>query len=370
MSMQATSPLRVAVIGAGYFSQFHMMGWVREPRAQVVAVCDSRPDKAGQLAADFGVARSYSGVTHMLQAEQIDLLDIVTPSASHAAIVQAALALRIPVICQKPFGENYTQALALSVAAEQAGVPLVVHENFRFMPWYREMHRLIAGGLLGTLHNITFRLRPGDGQGAQAYLSRQPYFQTMPRLLVQETGVHFVDVFRYLVGEVTAVSARLRKLNPVIAGEDAALVMFEFDNASAGVLDANRLNDHAADNLRRTMGEMWIEGELGVLQLDGSGTISFRPHLGTQTTLAYAMGQDTSFGNGACGYLQSHVVAHLLDGTPLENSARSYLRNLHIQEAIYASHVSGQRIEIDAFTPPSLPQFPFALTPTSIKETV
>ena len=45
-------------------------------------------------------------------------------------------------------------------------VPLVIHENFRWMPWYREAARMIAAGLLGTLHAIAFRLRPGDGYAA------------------------------------------------------------------------------------------------------------------------------------------------------------------------------------------------------------
>ena len=49
---------------------------------------------------------------------------------------------------------------------------------------------------------VAFRLRPGDGQGPRAYLDRQPYFQTMPRLLVVETAIHWIDTFRFLMGEV------------------------------------------------------------------------------------------------------------------------------------------------------------------------
>ena len=98
---------------------------------------------------------------------------------------------------------------------------MIVHENFRFSPWYREAKRLLDSGSLGTPHAISFRLRPGDGQGVDAYLSRQPYFQKMPRFLVFETAIHFIDTFRYLMGEVEAITARLRRINPVILGEDA-----------------------------------------------------------------------------------------------------------------------------------------------------
>ena len=67
-------------------------------------------------------------------------------------------------------------------------------------------------------------MRPGDGQCPRAYLDRQPYFQEMPRFFVFETGVHMIDVFRFLLGEVTGVFARLRRLNPAIRGEDAGLI--------------------------------------------------------------------------------------------------------------------------------------------------
>lgn len=90
-------------------------------------------------------------------------------------------------------------------ASTQSRTPLVVHENFRFTPWFRECRRLVDAGHFGRLHGISFRLRPGDGQGPHAYLDRQPYFQTMPQLLVRETAVHFIDSFRYLMGDVIAV---------------------------------------------------------------------------------------------------------------------------------------------------------------------
>ena len=67
----------------------------------------------------------------------------------------------------------------------------------------------------------------GDGWGDNAYLDRQPYFQTMPRLLVVETAIHWIDTFRFLFGEVDAVYARLRRINPAIAGEDAGLICFD-----------------------------------------------------------------------------------------------------------------------------------------------
>jgi predicted dehydrogenase len=219
------------------------------------------------------------------------------------------------------------------------------------MPWYREARRLIDAGRLGTLHAVAFRLRPGDGQGSRAYLDRQPYFQQMPRLLVFETAIHWIDTFRYLIGEVNSVYAQLRRINPVIAGEDAGYIVFEFDGGATGLFDGNRLNDHVATNPRRTMGEMWLEGEAGVLRLDGEARLWWKPHQRDESEHLYDRGPDDTFGGGACEALQRHVVDFLRDGTPVENAARDYLANLRVQEAVYRSAAGQRRIALATFDP-------------------
>jgi D-apiose dehydrogenase len=340
---------RIVMVGAGYFAQFQLEGW-RDAGAPVAALCDLDGVRANTLARRFGNPRCYTQAADMFDAVQPTLVDVVLPPQAQAPVVRAALERRIPTICQKPFGVDLAEAEALTAFAEAHGTALVVHENFRFTPWFRECRRLIDVGHFGRLHGITFRLRPGDGQGASAYLDRQPYFQTMQQLLVRETAVHFIDTFRFLMGEVLAVTARLRRLNPVIAGEDAGLVIFEFANEATGLFDGNRLNDHAAEDPRRTMGEMWLEGERGVLRLDGDARLWWKPHLGAEIEHGYERGVAGAFG-GACTALQAHVLAHLRSGAALHNSARAYLSNLHVQAAVYHSHATGQRVVMAQFDP-------------------
>lgn len=345
----SSAPRRIAVVGAGYFCQFHLDGWAGIPGVEVVALCDLDLRKAGVLARRFGVPRVYDNVAAMLDDASAELVDIVTPPVNHAAVLDTLYTRGLPVICQKPFGTSYAQAQTFAIAAKECGIELIVHENFRFMPWYRELRRLIDEGFFGQMYGVTFRLRPGDGQGLGAYLDRQPYFQTMPRLLVAETAIHFIDTFRYLMGEVIAVYARLRRLNPVIQGEDAALITFEFNGGAVGLFDGNRLNDHQAVNARRTMGEMWIEGSLGVMRLDGDGKLWWKPHHQDEREHFYERGPDGGFGGGACAALQKHVLSALAGQGQLENTAHDYLRNLLIQEAVYASHATGRRIVISDF---------------------
>lgn len=311
-----------------------------------VGLCESDADKARAMAARFGVRDVFTDVAMMLDRVRPDLFDIVTPPETHAALVQLACDRGIATICQKALAPGYETAVEIVENAEHAGIRFAVHENFRWQPWFREAKRLLDAGRLGTPHSIAFRLRPGDGQGAEAYLDRQPYFQRMERFLVYETAIHFIDTFRYLLGEVSAVIARLRRLNPVIAGEDAGYIIFEFAGGAGGLFDGNRLNDHVSDNPRRTMGEMWLEGSTGVLRLDGAARLWWKPHQGEESEHLYDRGSET-FGGGCVGALQAHVVRHLTENTPLENSGRDYLANLRVQEAIYLSNAQGRRIELE-----------------------
>lgn len=337
--------IRVAMVGAGFFARFQLDAWQRLPNAHLVAVCDREPATHASVKSVDADIQVYEDMETMLDAVQAHLVDIATPPETHAPLVAIAAARGLDIICQKPLAPTREEALALVEGCERAGITLAVHENIRWAPWHREIARLIGAGQLGALHRISMRLRPGDGQGDDAYLARQPYFQNMPRFLIHETAIHWIDTFRFLIGEITGVFARLERLNPVIAGEDAGVVVFAFENGSTGIFDGNRLNDHVSDNPRRTMGEMWVEGSAGVLRLDGAARLWWKAHGEAEAEHHYAW-QDRGFAGDAVFATQAHIVAHLRDGGPLENSGRDYLRNLDIEEAVYRSSEEGRWIEL------------------------
>jgi predicted dehydrogenase len=317
--------LRVACVGAGYFSQFHYDSWARMERVTLVGSCNRDIEKAKATGLP-----SYSDLDQMLADTTPDLLDIILPPVAHAETIKTALAAGIKMmICQKPFCNDLAEAETITALAEAAGARIIIHENFRFQPWFRAIKSAIDEGAIGTVQQVTFRLRPGDGQGPRAYLDRQPYFQQMEKLLIHETGVHYVDTFRYLLGDPTAVYADLRKMNPVIAGEDAGYVLFDHPN-----------------NLRCTMGEGLIEGTEGTLTLTGDGAVHLRKH--STTTMTPVLGPNTwdGFGGDCVHHLQSHVICGILDGTKFENEARDYLAIIRIEEAIYASADRAQKLKV------------------------
>jgi predicted dehydrogenase len=333
--------LKGVAVGTGYFSQFHYDAWSRVEGVSLTAMCGLDPQTLGEMAQRHRVGRTYRDVEAMLDIERPDFIDIITPPETHAPIVGMAADRGIAVLCQKALAPSFADAKTLVARAEGAGIRLMVHDNFRFQPWHREIGRLVSQGLIGDLHSIGCRTRLGDGSGEDAYLSRQPYFRDMPRFLVFETGVHFIDVFRYLGGEITGAFARLRRLNPVIAGEDRALMLCEFATGATAMWDADRYHRSQARDARYTFGEFLIEGSKGALRLDEDGRLAFLPLCGQAIEQPYEHVARAFAGDCVFATI-SHFVNQLRCDQPFELEGRDYLHTLAVQEAVYRSARSGR----------------------------
>ncbi|MDA8586667.1 gfo/Idh/MocA family oxidoreductase, partial [Rhodobacteraceae bacterium] len=159
-------------------------------------------------------------------------------------------------------------------------------------------------------------------------------------------AVHLVDTFRFLLGDPVAVYADLRRVNPVIKGEDAGYILFDHPNGARSLFDGNRNLDHAADNHRRTMGEALVEGTKGTLNLSGDGAVWLRPFGQTDTKCLLLPDTFDGFGGDCAHHLQAHVASAALNGARLENEAMDYLAVIEAEAAIYASAEAGCKIRL------------------------
>jgi predicted dehydrogenase len=172
----------------------------------------------------------------------------------------------------------------------------------------------------------------------------------MPRLLVYETGVHFIDTFRYLAGEIRQVSAWLRRLNPVIAGEDCGVLTFEFESGAVGIWDANRYNESNFSDARHTFGEFLVEGNGGSLRLYPDGRLTLQKLGKPETDIDYPQ-ERRAFAGDCCYFTQRHFVDCMLQDRPFETSGREYLKTLTVQEAVYQSAQDRRPVEIRHLSP-------------------
>jgi len=343
-------------VGAGYFSHFQYDAWQRIPEVQITAFCNRDSGRAKTIMQKFAIPKHYTDYKEMLEKEKPDFVDIITPPPTHLQMCKAAADLGIDVICQKPLAPTFKEAQEIVDYTNKAGIRFMVHENWRFQPWYREIKRLLEAGTIGDkIHSMIFRSRMGDGWGEDAYLSRQPYFRDYPRLLVYETGVHFIDTFRYLAsldpsatggaGEIKRVYAILKKLNPVIAGEDSGILMFEFESGAIGVWDANRYNESNYDNPRYTFGEFLVDGNGGSIRLYSDGRLTIQKLSKAEKQHRYNPSKH-GFAGDCCYTIQRHFIDRISDGGPFETNGPNYLRTLAVQEAVYTSAQQKMPIEV------------------------
>mgnify|MGYP004701608637 CR=1 FL=1 len=329
--------LKGVCIGAGYFSPFQYEAWQRIEEVEISAICNRDRIKAEQYMKQYNISRHYTDYREMLEKEKPDFVDIITPPETHLEMSKFAADKGIAIICQKPLAPTFSDAQNLVDYVQKAGIRFMVHENWRFQPWHREIKKLILNKEIGQIHFMNWRKRMGDGWGENAYIQRQPYFRKYPRLIVYENGIHFIDTYRYLGGEIKRVFAYVKKLNPVIAGEDFALVNFEFESSGLlGIWDANRYNEPNYDNPRLTFGEFQIDGTGGTIRLYANSKLTIQKLGEREKEHAYKM-QPINFA-GDCVYnTQLHFIDCLLNNKEFETNGSDYMKNLAVQEAIYRS---------------------------------
>lgn len=343
--MEKSKQIKGVGIGAGYFSHFQYESWQRMPDVNMAAIYNRTRSKAEAIAEEYDIGKVYDDYREMIEAEQPDFVDIITPPETHLEICQFAAERGVHVICQKPLAPTYEESIQIVEIAQQAGIRFMVHENWRWQPWYREVKRLIDRDELGEIFSVYFRMRTGDGWGQDAYLARQPFFRDYPRLLVYETGVHFIDTFRYLLGDIETIYARLRRLNSVIKGEDSGQLVLGFGNGATAMLDANRYNEVDVANPRYTFGEMRIDGSKGHLSLTTDGEIFIKP-LGKPTYQHRYQHEERGFAGDCVHAVQKHFVENFVSGQPFESTGADYLETIKAVEAVYKSAASQQVVAL------------------------
>ena len=321
--MSHSQPLRGALIGCGFFGQIQLEAWRRMEGVSIVAACDTALDRAAASA-----PHAYTDPVEMLDSERLDFIDIATRPDTHAKLIRLAVERKMPAICQKPLAVSLEEAFEIARVVRASNVPVMVHENWRWQPWFREAKSLIGGGAIGTPIGYQFRVRQGDGMGPHPY-PNQPYFAQMPQLLIYETLIHFVDTARFLFGDIQSVQAHMRKLNPLIAGEDRAILILTHESSADGVIDGHRFREPEPPG--PAMANTFLEGETGSMRVLATGEIFLNGKS------VYQPAPWVGYKGDSVRATQEHFLDHLRTGTALENSVEGYLGSFAATAAAYIS---------------------------------
>ncbi len=255
-----TEPLRFAMLGAGFWSQYQLAGWQELDGVTCVAICDPVREKAETRAAAFQIPAVYTDPEQLLHQEKLDFIDIVTPVATHRPLVEMAAAHQLNAICQKPLGIDLAEAAAMVKTCQQAGVQLLVHENWRWQHPLRQLKQALDSGHIGQ----PFRARIHYACSFPVF-DNQPFLKDLEQFILTDIGSHILDTARFLFGEAHNLYCQIHRIHPDIKGEDVATVML---NMGANITVTCEMSYASRTEIERFPETyIYVEGDQGFLEL-------------------------------------------------------------------------------------------------------
>lgn len=337
--------LRGALIGCGFFAINQMHGWNDVEGARIVAICDRDPERLKIVGEQFGIARRYEDATTMFKDGGFDFVDIATTVQSHHALVSMAAKHKVPVICQKPFALNIAEAKAMVEACRKSGVPLMVHENFRWQSPIRAVRAVIDSAEIGVPFWGRFSFR-----SAYDVFSGQPYLAKTKRFIIEDLGIHTLDIARYLMGDVQAITARTSRINRAILGEDVATMLLDHESGATSIVDCSYASKLSREPFPETSVE--IDGTQGTIRLlpgyrmevanlTGSRIVDVAPPLLSWASRPWHNIQESVVA------IQQHWIDCLRSGAEPATSGTDNLKTFALVQAAYQSAATGNVIKVN-----------------------
>jgi len=254
-TVDENATIGVGVLGYAGVARAHLQAILRlptvfsVPRRPIVVAVAGRSEAAAASARAYGAQSVYTDWQQLVDDPRIEVLINAAPNDVHAEPCIAAAARGLHVLCEKPLARTAPEAAQMVAAAATAHVVHMTGYNYRFVPAVQLARRLISEGRLGRLYH--FRARFCD---ESMIAPDTPYGWRHSRRRagsgsIGDLAAHAVDIARYLVGEISAVSAATRifvNRRPTPGGgegivdvEDAVEAVVEFANGAIGTLEAS-----------------------------------------------------------------------------------------------------------------------------------
>lgn len=336
--------LRGAVIGCGFFAQNHLHAWRDIADVDLVAVCDTDAGKAQAAAERFGAPQWFTDAAEMLAAVKPDFVDIATTMPSHRPLVELAARHEVPIIVQKPFAPNWEDCVAMVGTCKAAGVPLMVHENFRFQAPLIAVRAELAKGRIGrlTFGRVSFRTNYDVFAG-------QPYLAKEERLIILDLGIHVLDMARVFLGEAETVYCQTQQVRPGLRAEDMATMMLRHVSGATSIVDCSYSSPIVPDPFPQTL--VHLEGTQGSIRLEAGYRMSVAvdgaivEERDVSSPLLPWTSQPWHTAQESVLNTQRHFVECLRTGAPFETSGEDNLRTYALVDAAYRSAAERRAVQ-------------------------
>jgi predicted dehydrogenase len=232
-----TEKFRFGIIGCGVISPTHAAAIKSLPDAELVAVVDVTPEKAEKLAQQYQ-ATAYTDINEMLTNEQLDIVEICTPSGMHGEHVIMAMRAGCHVIVEKPMEITHERIAEMLEVQRATGRQLAVISQHRFDEASQQVKKLLEEKALGRLVL---------GNAAIPWWRSQQYYDSGAWRgtwaldgggILMNQSIHSIDILQWLMGRVKTIKAYTDTLVHTMETEDVAVAVLRFENGALGTISA------------------------------------------------------------------------------------------------------------------------------------
>jgi len=345
----------MGIIGVGNIATLNVPGYLQHEHCDVVALCDPRPEVLDRRQREWEVGRGYTDVDALLADDDIDAVEVLSPTPLHAEHAIAALRAGKHVSVQKPIANSVNEARRMIEAARATGKVLRVTENCCHFPPLVKARDLIRSDAIGTPTVIRIKTVVGRTE-SQFQATLDPAGYTW-RFNAESPGGHlFDDVMHKYAMALWLVDSDVRSVQAVVRQgplffEAPAVALFEYERDDLlGMMEVSyapdmfiRSDHYGADEffeVQGTRGFLWVTRLCGNLHVDLPPLVVYEED-GRRTSFAELdASYDGSFRRAAAGFVDGVLAGETPDLSPQKG-----IEALQLAFAVYQA--SNERRAVD-----------------------
>jgi len=254
--------LKFALIGCGRISRKHVAALSEIKKSRLCAVCDIISERARKTAEPLGIPY-YTDYREMLEREDVDVVNILTPSGLHSQHSLDIVRYGRHIVVEKPMALTLDQADSMIEACDRANVKLFVVKQNRYNLPVQQLKKAIDSGRFGKMVLGTVRVRWCRDQ---AYYDSDSWRGTwaMDGGVFTNQASHHIDLLEWCMGSVESVFAQTATRLVNIEVEDTGVAILRFASGALGVIEAT-----TATRPKDLEGSISILGERGAVEIAG-----------------------------------------------------------------------------------------------------
>ena len=380
--------VNVAIIGTKFMGKAHSNAWTSAPKFFKVGLkpvlkvaCGQDVASTREFAETWGWEETETDWKKVVERPDIDIIDVSIPTYLHKDIVVAAAQNGKQIFCEKPVATSFAEAKEMYEAAEKAKVLHYLNHNYRRTPAIAFARKMIEEGKLGQIFHwcgvylqdwITDPNFPLTWHLQKKFAGAGPHF---------DLNSHSVDLARYLVGEVDAVTAMMKtfitdrplpgvgastfksgsgsKDTGKVTVDDASFMIAEFSNGALGSFQSSRFasgrKNYNYFEIYGSKGSLVFNlermNELQYLDLENPAdeqgfrtilvTNSTHPYVGAWWPPGHIIGYEHEFTHAVADFLHAMET-----GTPIAPNLYDGMKAMQVLEAAQISSQEGRKVSV------------------------